>query len=152
MCVQWNSTAQRYRDDILQSHMLQQNNALPHKARVTLNFVTQSNIYELPWPSKSPDLNPIEHLWDEFDRRVCQRQSSPQSLDQFSQALQHEWQRIPQVRIQNLIRFMPRRCRTVLAAHGGHNRYWHYRHRKFIQCIVYYCYCLVFCITFVCES
>jgi hypothetical protein len=37
-------------------------------------------------------------------------------LEQLSQALKREWQRIPQVRIQNLIRSLPWRCRIVLTA------------------------------------
>jgi len=53
--------------------------------KITMDVLTQNNINVLPWPSKSPDLNPIKHLWDELDRRVRQRQ--PQSLDQLSQAL-----------------------------------------------------------------
>jgi hypothetical protein len=42
-------------------------------------------------------------------------------LEQLSQALKREWQRIPQVRIQNLIRSLPWRCRIVLTAYGNHN-------------------------------
>ena len=67
--VQGNLTAQRYIDDILQPHMLnvidrqremfQQDNARPYTARVAMDFLTQNNINILPWPSKSPDLNPI---------------------------------------------------------------------------------------------
>jgi hypothetical protein len=76
-----------------------------------MDFLTQNNFNVLPWPSKSPDLNPIEHLWAERQRQP------PSQFNQLSQALPHEWQRILQVRIQNLIRSMPihaRRCRTVL--------------------------------------
>jgi transposase len=52
-----------------------------------------------PWPSKSPDLNPIEHLWDDLDRRLRSRQPAPQILQELQQALEQEWGRIPQDRI-----------------------------------------------------
>jgi transposase len=48
----------------------------------------------LPWPSKSPDLNPIEHLVDDLDRRVRQRKPQPQSLQQLVNALQDEYMRL----------------------------------------------------------
>lgn len=99
-------TAQRYCDEILQPHIVpimqnngtifQHANARPHTARLTTTFLQTDNITLLPWPSKSPDLNSIEHLWDELDRRARQRQPAPQSLQQFVQALQAEWTNIPQ--------------------------------------------------------
>ena len=68
----------------------------PHTARITTALLTNSNVAVLPWPSKSPDLNPIEHLWDALDRRVRQRQPQPQSVQQLVNALQDEWNNIPQ--------------------------------------------------------
>jgi transposase len=56
-----------------------------------MDYHEQNNINVLPWPSKSPDLNPIEHLWDQLDKRVRQRQPLPQTLDQLRQMLQQEW-------------------------------------------------------------
>jgi transposase len=56
-----------------------------------LNTVIGKALIVLPWPSKSPDLNPIEHLMDDLDRRVRQRQPQPQYLQQLVNALQDEW-------------------------------------------------------------
>ena len=131
--VPGNLTAVRYRDEILQPHLMhvidrqrelfQQDNARPHTARVTMDYLEQNNINVLPWPSKSPDLNPIEHLWDQLDKRVRQRQPTPQTLYQLRQMLQQEWRTIPTNNVRNLTESMPKMCRPVLAVHGGHTRY-----------------------------
>jgi transposase len=131
--VPGNLTAVRYRDEIIQPHLMhvidrqreliQQDNARPHTARVTMDYLEQNNINVLPWPSKSPDLNLIEHLWDQLDKRVRQRQPPHQTLYQLRQMLQQEWRTIPRNNVRNLIEYMPRRCRAVLAARGGHTRY-----------------------------
>jgi hypothetical protein len=124
--VPGNLTAVRYRDEILQPDIMhvidrqrelfQQDNARPHTARVTM----QMDYLE---QNKSLDLNPIEHLWDQLDKRVRQRKPPPQTLDQFRQMLQQEWRTIPRNNVSNLIESMPRRCRAVLAARGGHTQY-----------------------------
>ncbi|XP_071085819.1 uncharacterized protein [Haliotis cracherodii] len=69
-------TAQRYIDQVLRPQVVpffaihgnfqfQQDNARPHTARITQAFLQQHNINTMPWPALNPDLNPIEHLWDE---------------------------------------------------------------------------------------
>jgi transposase len=54
---------------------------------------------------QSPDLNRIEHLWDDLDRHVRSRQPAPQTLQELPQALEQEWGRIPQDRIRRLIEY-----------------------------------------------
>ena len=81
--VACNMTAVRYRDEILRpvavplvqqrNLILQQDNARPHVARVCQDFLANNNIAPLAWPPYSPDLTPIEHMWDELDRRVRKR-------------------------------------------------------------------------------
>ena len=129
-------TSQRYINEVLRptvvpflaAHhdvtLFQQDNARPHSARATMDFLQQQNIATLPWPAFSPDLSPIEHLWDQLGRAVRQRHPQPQTRRQLKAALQAEWRNIPQVRIQRLIRSMPRRCRACVAVVGGHIRYW----------------------------
>ena len=127
--------AARYQQDILATEVrqfinqhgpaltFQQYNARPHTARATQAFLQQHNINVLPWPSKSPDLNPIEHIWDELDRRVRSRPNQPTTLGDLKIALRAEWNRMPQGLIAQTILSMRRRIRAVAKARGGHTRY-----------------------------
>ena len=103
--------------------IFQQDNARPHTARLTMDCLQYQSITVIPGPLQSPDLNPIEHLLEELDRRVRQRQPQPQTIQPLQQALQHEWQKIPQVRIHRHIESMSRRVRTVLQVSGVQDRY-----------------------------
>ena len=53
-----------------QGVILQHDNARPHTARITTQFLAQNGVNVLEWPAVSPDQNPIEHMWDELGRRV----------------------------------------------------------------------------------
>ncbi|GFY17893.1 transposable element Tcb2 transposase [Trichonephila clavipes] len=74
----------------------------------------------MDWPAFSPDLNPIEHVWDMLGRRIAARQPPPTCLLEFQRALLDEWCNIPQDQIDNLILSMPRRCNSCIASSGRH--------------------------------
>ena len=88
--VAGNMTAVRYRIEILRpvavplvqqrNLILQQDNARPHVARICQDFLANNNIAPLAWPPYSPDLTPIEHMWDELGRRVRKRRNPPHNL------------------------------------------------------------------------
>ncbi|GFW26761.1 transposable element Tcb2 transposase [Trichonephila clavipes] len=69
----------------------------------------------MDWPSRFPDLNPIEHVWDFLGRRLPARTLPPVTIRELRLALQDEWAPMPQQLIDTLILSMGRRCDTCLA-------------------------------------
>jgi transposase len=70
----------------------------------------------MDWPACSPDLNPIEHVWDKLERQIRCRPVVPDNLNDLRIALLEEWERIPQDYVQNLFESMPRRIEAVIRA------------------------------------
>lgn len=102
---------------------LQDDNARPHRAHVVEDFLQQQGIVRMEWPAHSPDLAPIEHLWDELGRRLVNNHPPPVNVAQLTLFLQQEWEAIPQNVLQTLVNSMRQRCVECLAANGGHTRY-----------------------------
>ncbi|GFX10431.1 DDE_3 domain-containing protein [Trichonephila clavipes] len=77
----------------------------------------------MDWPARSPDLNPIEHVWDFLGRRLAARTLPPVTIRELRLALQDEWAAMPQQLIDTLILSMGRRCEICLAVRGDHIPY-----------------------------
>ena len=91
--------------------LLVHDNARPHVARVCRQFLEDEGIDTIDWPPRSPDLNPIEHLWDIMFRSIRRRQVAPQTVQELSDALVQIWEEILQDTIHCHIRSMLRHCR-----------------------------------------
>jgi transposase len=77
----------------------------------------------LPWPAQSPDLNPIEHLWELLKRLLAAYEDPPQGLFQLWERVAIEWGKIAKEECQKLIESMPRRVAAVIKAKGGNTKY-----------------------------
>ena len=62
-------------------YIFQQDNASCHSVKYTKDWMARNGITLLDWPAQSPDLNPIEHLWDALGRQLgCRAFSNNEEL------------------------------------------------------------------------
>ncbi|GFW32891.1 transposable element Tc3 transposase [Trichonephila clavipes] len=113
-------TGHIYRDVIVEQHvrlfrgakgaefLFMDDNARPHRANIVDECLQSEDITRMDWPAYSPDLNPIEHVWDILGRRIAARQPPPTFPPDLRRALLNEWCNIPEDQIDNLILSMPR--------------------------------------------
>ncbi|GFX33589.1 transposable element Tcb2 transposase [Trichonephila clavipes] len=117
-------TGQCYVDDILRPYVgpflnglpgaiFQQDNARPHTARVARDFL--HHFQTIPWPARSSDLSPVEHMWDQQKRQM----PSCRSVHDLELAVQNLWAHLPQDNIRCLINSVPDRVATCIATEGG---------------------------------
>ncbi|GFT95607.1 transposable element Tcb1 transposase [Trichonephila clavipes] len=124
-----------YRDVILEQHvrlfrgamgaefLFMDDNARPHHANIVDECLQSEDITRMDWPAHSPDLNPIEHVWDILGRRIAARQPPPTCLPELRRELLDEWCNILQDQIDNFILRIPRRRKACIASSGRHTSY-----------------------------
>ena len=109
--------------DNQENYFFQEDNAPIHTARVVKGWKEENDINSIPWPAQSPDLNPIENLWDELERQVRAHIPLPKNRENLWEILQEEWSNIDSNKYQNLVDSMPRRISAVIASKGHPTKY-----------------------------
>ncbi|GFU51844.1 transposable element Tcb2 transposase [Trichonephila clavipes] len=76
--------------------ILQQDNAHPHVAKAVRYFCSAQHMQLLPWPAYSPDMSPIQHVWDLVCSRRLARDPRPAaSKDELLLRIQAIWNSLP---------------------------------------------------------
>ncbi|GFV59333.1 transposable element Tcb1 transposase [Trichonephila clavipes] len=125
-------TGQRYIDEVLRPHVrlfrgavgdkfvFMDDNATCHRTLAVQDCLDSKGIQRLVWPARSPDLNPIENVWDALWRQVAGRNFPPTNKNTLIRALTEEWDKLPQQLPDNVVQSMVRRVECCITLHGGH--------------------------------
>ncbi len=98
----------------LQKLFFQHNNHPKHTAKMTTALLLKVKVKVMEWPSMSPDLNPIEHMWGILKRKVEK---------QLRDVIMEEWKRMPATTCAALVNSMPRRIKAVLDNNDAPTKY-----------------------------
>ncbi|GFS57042.1 hypothetical protein TNCV_4238291 [Trichonephila clavipes] len=111
-------TGQRYIDEVLLPHVrhfrgavgdkfvFMDDNATCHRTLAVQDCLDSEGIQRLVWPARSPDLNPIENVWDAFGRQVAGRNYPLTNKNTLIRALTEEWDKLPQQLLDNVVQSM----------------------------------------------
>ncbi|GFT40347.1 transposable element Tcb2 transposase [Trichonephila clavipes] len=128
-------TGQRYIDEVLLPHVrlfrgavgdkfvFMDDNATCHRTLAVKDCLDSEGIQRLVWRARSPDLNPIENVWDALGRQVAGRNYPPTNKNTLIRALTEEWDKLPQQLLDNIVQSMVRRVECCITLHGGHIPY-----------------------------
>ena len=102
--------------------IFQHDRAPCHTAGIVTEWFRERGIEVLPWPGNSPDINPIENLWQFMKNRLQQRHFS--SMTEFKDAIKTIWVTdLTQDYCSSLIDSMPRRIQAILDNNGFPTKY-----------------------------
>ena len=103
--------------------VFQQDNAPIHTARATTEYFHAMGINVLPWPARSPDVNPIENAWGWLTRQVYKDGKQYDTVVDLKTAILKAWEEIPGEYLHKLISSMKNRIFEVINRNGGKTHY-----------------------------
>ncbi len=101
--------------------IFQQDNDPKHTSYIACEWLLYNVPQQLHSPPQSPDLNPIEHLWDILERKIRKHKISKKH--DLKKALLHEWGHLAAEETKCLVESMPRRLAAVIKHKGGPTKY-----------------------------
>jgi len=103
--------------------VFQHDNDPKHTSKLVQKWLSENEINVMKWPAQSPDLNPIEHIWNEVDRRLRKLPGKISSKEDLWDKLQDAWNDLKEDDCRKLIKTMPERVRDIIKAKGGYTRW-----------------------------
>ena len=99
------------------------NNVPCYQSNSVRDYKASAGIRSLDWPAKSPDLNPIEHVWAIMKRRIRRQIRPGDDMNQLESLVRREWDQLDQQVIRSLVDSMPSWVRKVIEHEGDESGY-----------------------------
>lgn len=103
--------------------IFQQDNSSIHNGKVVKEFFKEENIQVLEWPSRSPDLNPMEDVWAWIVRFIYVEGKTYDSVADLEIAIRNAWEKMPDSIIEALVLSMSKRMIELIKAKGKEIKY-----------------------------
>ena len=103
--------------------IFQQDSAACHTAKAVYAWFKTNKIKVLKWPGNSPDMNPIESMWNQLKDEIHNVPITTKV--QLIERLIQVWFHSPKIRkmCQDLTKRMPKRVEALKNAKGGQTKY-----------------------------
>ena len=98
---------------------MQMDGAPCYRACITTAKFQEDDIKLLQWPANSPDLNPIEAVWNLIKTRLAKRKPRPLTKEAMQAAIKSEWENLEACYFEDLVASMPVRLQAVIEVEGG---------------------------------
>jgi transposase len=101
--------------------ILQEYNDPKHRSKIAMKWKQDNNVRKLPWPSMSPDLNPIENVWDILKMKIGRKKI--RTLKGLKSEIKKDWNRLTPELARKLVDSVRNRLSDVIKAEGDYILY-----------------------------
>ena len=108
---------------IVEGECLMHDNATIHVSISTRAWLQAHELRSLDWPSRSPDLNPVENVWGILTRRVYAEGKQYSTVEELRQAIVSHWSSLGAEEVKTLTKSMCNRILSCVSLNGKHVDY-----------------------------
>jgi transposase len=101
--------------------ILQEDNDPKHRSKICKKWKEENEVTVLPWPSMSPDQNPIENVWQLMKIKISKKKINTTS--RLKAELTKEWGQLSNELAEKLICSMKKRVAALIEAGGDYTMY-----------------------------
>lgn len=101
--------------------VLVEDNDPKHRSQLCTNWKAENDVTVLPWPSHSPNQNPIKNIWHLLKLKIARKRI--RKVASLKAAIVKEWNRLPQSLAQNLVYSLRNRILSVINNEGDYTLY-----------------------------